>query len=463
VQGTISILGAKLTASTPAVAYPVFSPQSHSLPGITGLKSKKNRNIESVIHLGTFRPGIHGFPRVCPFTEHLFDPPANSITVSPKESSFHILFESPALIARTTYPTSWQEAYHTIAQSPSPSILVCGQKGVGKSTFCQYLSNSLIRRKTVTYLETDPGQPGFTPAGLISLHKFTQPILSPPFVRSGMNNIMRCQHIGNISPRDNPRHYIDCISDLLSHNETDGPTIINTPGWTKGTGFELLTSLIEIAKPEFVIVMAPDGNDSLARSLHPFASPCGSNILVIGSANTIPPTVPLTAAELRTLGIMSYFHLTAVERWDFGTHLTGWKPWLVKYAASDAERGVHAIAIQGEDLLLDDILLAVNATMVAIVLVKNVEEVAMTSEGIPVLMGRESKLMDPKTARCVGYAIIRGIDVEKGIILLLSPWDPSTLGDDERIVLERGHVNLPVWGMWDSKTRHKLGAYLMWE
>jgi polynucleotide 5'-hydroxyl-kinase GRC3/NOL9 len=278
-----------------------------------------------------------------------------------------------------------------------------------------------------------------------------------------MKDMVRCQHIGNISPRDNPRHYIDCITDLLSHDEKAGPTLINTPGWTKGTGFELLTSLIEIARPEFVIVMATDGNDSLARSLHPFASPCGSSILVIGSANTIPPPVPLSAAELRTMGIMSYFHLTGVQTWDFETHLTRWRPWLIKYAGSDAERGVHAVTIQGEDLLLQDILLAINATMVAIVVVKHTEDVTMTSEEIPVLMGRESKFMDPKTVRCVGYAIIRGIDVKEGIIMLLSSWDPSTLGDDEKVVLERGHVSLPVWGMWDPKAPQRLGAYLTWE
>jgi polynucleotide 5'-hydroxyl-kinase GRC3/NOL9 len=465
VQGSISILGAKLSASSPATSYPVYAPQSHSLPVITGLKSKKTRTTESIIYLKTHRPGIHRLPEICPFAEHLFNPPGNSIAVFPKDPSFHILFESSIPIARNTYPVSWQEAYHTVSQSGSPSILVCGQKGVGKSTFCQYLTNSLVRRKTVTYLETDPGQPGFTPSGLISLNRFTQPVLSPPFIRSGIYNLIRCQHIGNISPRDNPRHYIDCIADLLSHDEGNGPTIINTPGWTKGTGFELLTSLIEIAKPEFVVVMAPEGNDTLARSLHPFTSPCGSNILVIGAANIIPPVVPFTASELRTLGIMSYFHLTGVETWDFGTHLTEWKPWMVKYSGSRSERGVQAIAIQGEELYLEDILLAINATMAAIVIVKKTEdvEVVLTTEGLPVLMGRDSKYMDPKIARCVGYAIIRAVDVKKGTLMLLSPWDPSTLEEDEDVILERGRLNLPVWGMWDHNRPQKLGPYLKWE
>lgn len=465
VQGSVSILGAKLPASSPATSYPVYAPHSHSLPVITGLKSKKTRTTESIIHLKTHRSGIHRLPAVCPFTERLFDPPANSVAVSSEDASFHILFESSIAVPRTIYPISWHEAYHTISKSASPSILVCGQKGVGKSTFCQYLTNSLIRRKTVTYLETDPGQPAFSPPGLITLHKFTQPILSPPFIRSGMNNLIRCQHIGNISPRDNPRHYIDCISDLLSHDERSGPTIINTPGWTKGTGFELLTSLIEIEKPEFVVVVAPEGNDTLAQSLHPFASPCGGNILVIGTAITVPAVVPLTAAELRTLGIMSYFHLTGLEKWDFGTHLTEWKPLMARYSGAETERGIYAVAIQGEEIYQEDILLSINATMVAIIVVKNNDndEVVVTSEGVPTLLGRESKFMDPTIARCVGYSIIRGIDVKEGQMMLLTPWDPATLGNDEKVVLERGRVNLPVWAMWDHKSPQKIGPYLKWQ
>jgi len=466
VEGSISILGAKLSASSSTtISYPVYAPQSHSLPIITGLKSKKAKTTESVIRLKSHRPGLQRLHEICPFAEHLFNPPANSIAVSPKDSSFHVLFESSVPIAQTTYPVSWLEAYHTVFQSPSSSILVCGQKGIGKSTFCQYLTNSLVRRKTVTYLETDPGQPGFTPPGLISLSKLTHPVLSPPFVRSGMTNSIRCQHIGNISPRDNPRHYIDCIANLLSHNDDNGPTIINTPGWTKGTGFELLTSLIEIAKPEYIVVMAPEGNDTLARSLHPFASPCGSNILIIGAGNTIPPVVPLNASELRTLGIMSYFHLTGNETWDFGTHLTEWDPWMVKYSATTSERGIHAVAIQGEELHLDDILLAINATIVAIVVVKRdaVEEPVSTEEGLPVLMGRESRYMDPKTASCVGYAVIRAVDVKAETLMLLTPWDPSSLGPDEDVILERGRVSLPVCGMWNPKGPQKLGPYLKWE
>ena len=420
------------------------------------------KSLKAIFYLKSCNSGIELLPEVCPFAENLFKPPSNSIIVSLKNPSFHILFDSPIPTARTSYPLSWIEAYDSMAVSPTPKILVCGPKGVGKSTFCQFLVNSLVHSGTVTYLETDPGQPSFSPPGLVSLHQLTNPIFSPPFIRSGMNDLIRSHHIGNISPRDNPRHYIDCINNLLSHDSGNAPTIINTPGWTKGTGFELLLSLVEIASPDFILVLSNPGNDTLARNLHPLASKLEIDLLLVESANTIPAAVPLTAADLRTLGIMSYFHRVDFDTWDFKTHLTAWKPWVVKFTGSLEERGICGIAIQGEELLPEDIVLAINGTMVAIILISTTsdEAISFTLEGIPVLSDREEKFMDPGISRCVGYGVIRGINVKNGWMMLLSPWEPSTLQEGERVVLERGHVSLPVWGMWDHKNPRPLGPWL---
>ena len=459
-KGSITILGAKIRASIPPVVYHVYAPQSQSLPTITGLISKKGKSETSTIILKSLYSGIENIPQICPFAENLFEPLPNSITISPPKTTFHVLFESPVPTARTMYPVSWLEALQTIATKQSPKILICGQKGVGKSSFCQFLTNSFVRHKVITYIETDPGQPSFCPPGLVSLHSVTRPILSPPFARSRIANLLHCHHVGNVSPRDNPRHYIDCVADLLSRCPRDAPTLINTPGWVKGTGFELLTSLMDISRPDFIVLLSALSNDSLARTIHPVASECQSHLLLVESANAITPTVQLTAADLRTLGIMTYFHSTGVDKWDFATHLTGWKPWMVKIVGED--RGIWAIAIQGEDLLLEDILLAINGTMVAITVVSAIteEEVSLTPEGIPVLMNRESKFMDPKVSRCAGYAVVRGVDIEKGYMFLLSPWDPASVRDGEKVILERGHVNLPVWGIWNPNSPRTVGPWL---
>ena len=462
VEGTISICGAKLFGSIPPTTYPVYAPQSHSLPVIIGLKSRKKSTSQSVIYLKNHNPGISALPEMCQISDHLFNPSVYSAALYPKDPTFSVLLDYPNPVAQVQYPVSWREASQQISRSSCARVIICGPKGVGKSTFSQYLSNSLVGRGAVSFLETDPGQPSFSPAGLISLHSLTQPILSPPFIRSGMANMLRCQHIGNISPRDNPRYYIDCIAELLAHDPLNAPMVINTPGWTKGTGYELLTSIIEVSKPAFIVVVSIAGNDALARSLQPVAVDNQSHLLVIESANTIPPSLHLTASELRTLGIMNYLHASGPESWDFDTHLTAWTPWVVKFTGPKEESGIWAVAIQGEELVSEDILCAINGTLVAIIIhaPKTGEDVAYTPEGIPVLRPRDTLFMDPKTAHCVGYAVIRSIDVKMGWIFLLSPWDPSNLQDGESVVLERGRVNVPVCGIWDHQNPRTLGPWL---
>ena len=460
-KGSISILGAKLTESSLQRSYPVYAPLSHPLPVITGLKSKKSKSQNSVILLKNHDSGLGLLPNICPFCDPIFKAPSSTVTYSPQNPTFHILFDSETPIPQTTYPLSWREAFLTISSASTPKVLICGAKGAGKSTMCQYLTNSLLRRGSVNYLETDPGQPSFTPPGLVALSHITGPILSPSFTRTGSKEVVRCHHFGNISPRDSPRYYVDCIRNLLSQDITDSPLIINTPGWTKGTGLELLTSLIEIAMPDFVIILSVPGNDTLARALHPVAQETKSHMLIVEPVEPIRPIVQLTAADLRTLSLMTYFHLIGEDKWDFDTHLTAWKPWILKYSGPPDERGVFAVAIQGEELLLEDIILAINGTIVAINLVHAIDgDLQLTPEGLPVLCRRETPSIDPRDGRCVGYAVIRGIDSAKGELMLLSPWGPSDIQEGERILLERGRVNLPVWGMWNKKEPRVLGPWL---
>lgn len=71
-------------------------------------------------------------------------------------------------------PEAWSDAAASIAYSPvtsnPPVALICGAKNSGKSTFSRHLLNTLLQRyKKVAYLDTDVGQPEFTPPGFISL------------------------------------------------------------------------------------------------------------------------------------------------------------------------------------------------------------------------------------------------------------------------------------------------------
>lgn len=54
-----------------------------------------------------------------------------------------------------------------------PVVFVCGHRKVGKSTFSRFLLNGLLNsRESVDFIDLDPGQTEFTPAGFVSRTSF---------------------------------------------------------------------------------------------------------------------------------------------------------------------------------------------------------------------------------------------------------------------------------------------------
>ncbi|KAJ0438557.1 putative polynucleotide 5'-hydroxyl-kinase [Helianthus annuus] len=70
-------------------------------------------------------------------------------------------------------PEEWSEAAATIASASASggiTAFICGPKNSGKSTFSRHLLQLLLpRHKRVAYLDSDVGQPEFTPPGCLSL------------------------------------------------------------------------------------------------------------------------------------------------------------------------------------------------------------------------------------------------------------------------------------------------------
>lgn len=105
-------------------------------------------------------------------------------------------------------PDEWRSAAKFIADNGDcpavpPIVVVCGAQNVGKSTFARFLVNTLLRRyKKVGYLDTDVGQPEFTPPGCLSVHilEKANPDLSTVCLRTPE----RCYFYGDISPKGYP-------------------------------------------------------------------------------------------------------------------------------------------------------------------------------------------------------------------------------------------------------------------
>ncbi|KAG9156401.1 hypothetical protein Leryth_023029 [Lithospermum erythrorhizon] len=153
-------------------------------------------------------------------------------------------------------PEEWSNAADTIAYGSTTMVaLVCGPKNSGKTTFSRHLLNVLLQRyKKVAYLDTDVGQPEFTTPGLLSLTVIDQ-------------SYSQCFFFGDTSSKRDPTTYMTYIFALydyyrklycqFSKSESSDvarvPLVINTPGWVKGVGYDILVDMLKYISPTHVI------------------------------------------------------------------------------------------------------------------------------------------------------------------------------------------------------------------
>lgn len=258
-------------------------------------------------------------------------------------------------------------------------VMICGPKGSGKSSFCRLLANSILTTKLdttrksdiypsvdhngtdgIAYLDLDPGQPEFSPPGEVSLvHmracNFGVPYSHPMIVSSEGNKLIRAHHIGYLSPKDDPDHYLKCALDLyaryklLNSQYPSCALIINTSGWIQGSGLEVLTELIRLIALTDVLYLSLSGPTEVTETLTNVTLRAGIPFQQLASPE--PGISTRTASDFRIMQTMSYFHLDEPEgeflRWN-ASPLTETPPLTVRYAG--ATQDIFAIMVLGDKL-----------------------------------------------------------------------------------------------------------------
>ncbi|KAM3659573.1 polynucleotide 5'-hydroxyl-kinase NOL9 isoform 2-T2 [Ammospiza maritima maritima] len=329
-----------------------------------------------------------------------------------------------------------------------PVVLVCGPKNTGKSTFNRYLINLLLNRlPVVEYMECDIGQTEFTPPGCVSLSSVTEPVLGPPFTHQQMPSKM--VYYGQTSCEQDTERYLDVVKYVFSYYKKEVPLIINTMGWVKGEGLLLLIDLIRLLSPSHIVqmdmcdwkVMPPLTSEHIhfSAGLHTKGkqqSKCKQ--LGVGSMESwkcpegedvsapqhkllyVHPEFPragvagevrVHSSILRDMSILGY--LGHLQSPDIGAVLPlhSLVPYQVPFNAV-ALRVIHT------DVAPSNIMYAVNASWVGLCCIP--EEVRCQSEG-PVLL-TQTPICD-----CLGFGIVRGVDMEKKLYHILTPVPPVNL------------------------------------
>jgi len=314
-------------------------------------------------------------------------------------------------------PGDWQTTIAKLVSANNTdggvSVMVCGPKGAGKSTFCRMLANALLPKvpkthqdgvqsqgyDTVGFLDLDPGQPEFSPPGELSLLKLKMYNLGPPFTHPTAcsdNETIKAHHFGYLSPKDNTHYYYQCALDLYSHyrRTATSPLIINCSGWVQGSGLEVLTDLVHGLCLTGIIYLSTTGPQEVLGALEGAAS--RSNVPLHQLTSQLSELPTRTAADQRMMSTLSYFHMHGVEggniRWN-AYPLTNMAPLVVPYEGP--KQAILAIMVLGDEQ---------NPEFYDSLLEGCVVGIAVIQQD-PVVFGRSSKGSDDKMTAMEGQIL----------------------------------------------------------
>ncbi|KAJ3172855.1 hypothetical protein HDU87_007779 [Geranomyces variabilis] len=353
-------------------------------------------------------------------------------------------------------PLEWERAVDKLCSATAAErkvLCTVGSKNMGKSTFGRYLVNRLLNiYPKAAFLECDVGQSEFTPSGMMSLHVISAPILGPPF--SHLLTPYRSVYIGATSPKCDPDCYLAGLRHLYGVFERDFlqandfvPLVINTHGWIRGMGLDLLVHFLHSVQPTHIFQLAvPPGTPAsgarnvmvdLPAVLSGMPGPPFSCVLSEIPADDSYRPNPLNGSDLRIISLVSYFHqlppTPSVDRpaWSFTTPIAARTPYIVPFD-SVRIKFLHSEVPFGETLH------ALNGCIVGLIIDETAYEKPSLENGgdeneLP-HVGKNLRIIPtelpflPQNHTSVGIGLIRAIDMEAGTFhVLAGPTPPELL------------------------------------
>ncbi|XP_073129920.1 polynucleotide 5'-hydroxyl-kinase NOL9-like isoform X2 [Henckelia pumila] len=335
-------------------------------------------------------------------------------------------------------PQQWSEATECIANnsdsSDPPIAFICGPNSCGKTTFSLHLVNFLLQsHNKVAYLDTDAGQTVFTPPGFLSLTVIDRSI--PDLKSPSLKTPERCFFYGDISPKNDPEMYLSCIFNLFDHylkehrmkNDTNCrdaglPLVINTHGWVKGVGYEVLEDMIKYMSPTHVVKIQIS---SKAKNL-----PAGAFWMSEGIMDTSHLIEMKAVAEdllyrsvhvqkdHRVSRLMEYFRQCFLS--DKNLSRTELCRAIIAHPPYEVPISIFEVKHLYCEVAATEIYRSLNATIVGLAI---------------------SSKVSFRLSRCVGLGLVRSVDPEKGMLYIVTPVPQRYLVDVD--LLLQGLIQIP--------------------
>lgn len=531
-EGSVEILGCCLNDSDDVPSVDIYSPDGSWSSALTIVDTSYSRGKQ----IGTFFPTRL---RISSLSFH------NPVSSQWRRRTFALKTRSQVRCA-LSLPDRWKMAADAVlsdlvtkdmenaervsASGPDMArTLVCGAKGVGKSTYVRYLVNRIMTSRVVAsseggrnptrrvaVVDCDVGQAELGPPGLLTLTVLDKPLLSPPHAHmvspggdvasneSSLNFVAAPDHIsarffGHFSSKADPVSYTAAIAHLVQQYEAwvgankdtkcveKLPLIVNTDGWIKGMGFEILSSIVDIVRPGHIVQLLGSTRSKFfdltphareGRSIHVTEAlgkvsqhisplPSRSPSPVPHSANR-PSTASDTEAlgtinssTLRSLRLTTYFLggfsnllSTGANFWPssggiYDLHckvasaLSSMRPYVVPFhSVFCSTPNIEEFGESGsaEDLALHSL----NGSIVGLCRwegesVKMCHQKAADVTSVHVTPPWLNATMLP----CVGLGIVRGIDVSRKCFYILTPVSEGLLARFVPNLLVRASFQLP--------------------
>lgn len=345
-------------------------------------------------------------------------------------------------------------------------VMICGAKGVGKSTFLRYLNNRLLQSYpkdhlgTVAILDADVGQPELAPPGMLRLCLQRGPLLYPPhwnlcdLVEEPVEQISAVYY-GAVTSKVDPTRYIDCVQRLLhdyrmllSQSASTIPLIINLDGWIKGMGFEILSSLISTTIPSHVCQLLGESKGKtfdLSQVVPP--QQCdGENIATISAIqlffldicnkHVTPVTIP--SSTLRTIRLATYFGPHLVHLWDTLDFISA-KQLQTGWSGDDDSTLAHYLA---QDRPYCVPMEAVHCIHANVTITEEWEPQQQENQLLQSFNGGIVGLCTVSEQDCLGLGIVRSIDWKNRLLYILTPVPQNQLSKVTTLV--GGNIPLPL-------------------
>jgi len=147
--------------------------------------------------------------------------------------------------------------WNTIQLKRNSKLMIIGGKSVGKSTCLRYIINKELKNyNKILLIDLDIGQPEIFLPLTISATIVDRPLLGPGYFFNF--NTTKAILYGDINVVCNPKRYLQNIKELSQYcsqsNEFSSiPWIINTMGYNKGFGSELIAVLCHFFRPTKIL------------------------------------------------------------------------------------------------------------------------------------------------------------------------------------------------------------------